>query len=86
MGTGPLGTAQSDGTLSEHSAPLDAAVSLVASDLALAETADQPDVQAHLEPLLPDRDELLEIIEGTSEQEELVPSEPSPGPAPEPFG
>lgn len=90
--------AQSDGTLSEHSAPLDAAVSLVASDLALAETADQPDVQPHLEPLLPDRDELLRIIEGVDEPESgpptgttttttppSAPPEPSPGPAPEPF-
>ncbi|MGH9118434.1 MAG: hypothetical protein ACRD0A_11350 [Acidimicrobiales bacterium] len=85
--------AQDDGDLSDEFAPLDAATSLVAHDLALAETADEPDVQAELPALLPDREELLRTAEGRPDPDEItatgtttttVVAEPAPAPTPTP--
>lgn len=83
--------AQADAQLSEGASQLDAASRLVARDLALAETADRPDLQAALEPLLPDRDELWREVQGLPHPDEVtttgttttttVPS-PTPGPPP----
>lgn len=90
---------QEEGGLSEHFWQLDAATSLIAHDLAMAETSDQPDVQAHLEDLLPDRDELVLLAQGLPLPDEITPTgtttphpepgptepaEPSPGPSPQP--
>ncbi len=72
-----------------------ASVDLLASDVALAETDDDPALQAALEQILPPRDELMDIIEPPQPQPtsapptgtttpipDAVPAEPQPGPPP----
>ena len=51
--------AQSDGRVSGDLAHVDAMTTIIASDLASAETASDPDVHAQLDGILPDRDDLL---------------------------
>lgn len=60
-----------------------AAVDLLASDVALAETEDEPALQAALGPILPPREDLLDILEPEPEpQPGPTPTPPEPGPAP----